>query len=161
MKFFKKYKHVGYSYPAVPNGWVPIAERVIRDIERVMWPQRWLPRPAKRLIHRLATDNSVVRVRSWFWYRVRTRLTGGQMITDVKDKYATLRIYGSLSNAAHAIVERAEAECAATCEDCGRRGDEIAPGSRYPVVETVEIRGWYRNVCHECAAKYGEVEAEQ
>lgn len=92
MKLSSKYKHIWYSYPGVPPGWVPIVEKTIIEIKKAMWVQ-CLPLFIKRLIHYLATDNSCVRIRSRFWYKIRNKLTKGQIITDIKDKYGTLRIY--------------------------------------------------------------------
>lgn len=141
MKISEKYRHIGYSYPGVPKGWVPIVEKAIVDIEKVMWP-RWIPLFVKRLIHFLATDNSVVRIRSQFWYKVRKKLTKGQMITDIKDKFASLRIYGYFGKEIEAIIDRAETECEGTCETCG---------STYGV-RTVNY-GWIYNLCKGCRSK--------
>ena len=54
MKISEKYKHIGYSYPSVPEGWLKIVEKAIVDIEKEMWP-RWIPMFIKRIIHYLAT----------------------------------------------------------------------------------------------------------
>jgi hypothetical protein len=50
MKTSEKYRHIGYSYPGVPNPWKPIVEKAIVEIEKEMWP-RWIPLFIKRLIH--------------------------------------------------------------------------------------------------------------
>ena len=54
-------------------------EKRIIDIEKIMWPQRWLPLFVKRWIHYLGTDNSVVRVKYRWALKLRDKLTGGQM----------------------------------------------------------------------------------
>lgn len=141
MKFHEKYSHVGYSYAGVPNAWVTIVEQAIREIEKVMWP-RWLPMPVCRLIHWLATGDSVVRVKYWWAYRLRERLTGGQIIMDIKEKYATLRIYGSFGGKINDIIRRAEKECNQTCQDCGSKTE----------VEKVNL-GWVYNLCATCTTK--------
>jgi hypothetical protein len=138
MKVSDKYRHIGYSYPGVPKGWVEIVEKTIVEIEREMWP-RWIPLFIKRWIHYLATGNSVVRVRSHFWYKVRKRLTKGQMVTDIKDKFATLRIYGHFGEGIEKIVGKAEDECFATCEKCGSQNK----------VRTVG-KNWFYNLCKSC-----------
>lgn len=138
MEFYKKYQHVGISHPGVPDGWIPIVEKAIVAIEKEMWPS-WMPFPIKRLIHWLATGNSVVYVKYWWAYRLRCRLTKGQMITDIKEKYATLRIYGYFSEEIDAIIDLAEAECDATCQTCGSRND----------VRTTAT-GWLYNLCVTC-----------
>ena len=141
MKIYKKYKHIGYSYPGVPDGWVTIVEKAIVDIERVMWP-RWIPLFIKRWIHYLATDNSVVRVKYRWANNLRNRLTGHCMIMDIKEKYATLRIYAFSSEAIDKIIEKAEIDCDNTCQNCGSTES----------VETIDT-GWVYNLCGECRKK--------
>ena len=142
MKTSEKYRHIGYSYPGVPKGWQAIVEKTIVEIEKAMWP-RWIPMFIKRKIHYLATGNSVVRVKSRFWNKVRSWLTGGQMVHDIKDKYASLRIYGNFGKEIDAIVEKAEAQCFGTCEKCGSQQK----------VRTVG-KNWVYNLCKSC--RYGK-----
>ena len=142
MEFSKKYDHVGYSYPAVPKTWVPIVKKAVIAIEKEMWP-KYIPLFLKRWIHYLATGNSVVRIRNKFWNKVKNKLTHSMIITDIKDKYATLRIYGYFNDKIHKIIEQAELDCDNTCELWGsRRG-----------VRTVNDCGWYRQACHKCFPK--------
>ena len=140
-KFSKKYRHVGYSHLGVPEPWKPIVSKAVIEIEKIMWPQWWLPMFAKHLIHYLATDNSVVRVKYWWAYNLRLKLAKGQ-ISDIKDKYATLRIYGSFSDEQYKIIDQAEKECDETCEWCGSKED----------VKTIDY-GWIYNLCIECRIK--------
>lgn len=139
MKSYKKFPHIGYAYAAVPDSWVPIVEKAIAQIEKVMWP-RWMPMFLKRKIHYWATGNSIIRVRSRFWYKVRDYLTGNQIITDIKSKYAQLRIYGFFGNEIEYIIEKAEKECERTCEMCGHQGDDVK----------ISGQGWYYNLCDKC-----------
>ena len=141
MKISEKYRHVGYSYPGVPKGWVPIVEETIIKIEKEMWPS-WIPMFLKRKIHYWATDNTVVKVKSRFWYKIRTKLTSGQQISDIKDKFATLRIYGYFGEEISNIIERAEKECSETCETCGSKDG----------VRAINY-GWIYNLCKDCRAK--------
>lgn len=138
MKFRDKYIHVGYSNPSVPDGWVKIVEKAIIEIEKEMWP-RWIPKFIKRKIHYLATGNKIHLVRSHFWNKVRSYLTNGQMITDVKDKYASLRIYGYFGESIEKIIDDADTECTITCEKCGSQDG----------VRTVG-HGWIYNLCKSC-----------
>jgi hypothetical protein len=138
MKISEKYKHIGYSYPGVPKGWQHIVEKTIEDIEKAMWPS-WIPMFIKRKIHYLATGNSVVRVKYRFWHKVRNKLTKGQIITDIKDKFAELRIYGHFGPEIEAIIDRAEDECYRTCERCGGNQN----------VRTIG-KGWLYNLCKNC-----------
>jgi hypothetical protein len=141
MKISEKYRHVGYSYPGVPKGWVRIVEDTIVEIERAMWP-RWIPLFVKRWIHYMATGNSVVRVKSRFWYKVRTKLTKNMIITDIKDKYATLRIYGYFNKEVGDIISKASKKCSETCETC----------SSIYGVRAVDY-GWVYNLCKDCRSK--------
>jgi hypothetical protein len=141
MKISEKYRHIGYSYPGVPKGWVRIVEDAIVKIERAMWP-RWIPLFVKRWIHYMATGNSVVRVKNRFWYKVRTKLTKNMIITDIKDKYASLRIYGYFNKDIEAIISKASKKCSETCETCS---------STYGV-RSVDY-GWVYNLCTDCRSK--------
>ena len=138
MEVYKKYRHIGYSYPGVPNGWKGIVEKAISDIEKEMWP-RWMPIFIKRIIHYLATGDSVARINYRFWNKVRSKLTKNQMVTDIKDKYASLRIYGYFGPEIEEIVKKAENECYRTCERCASKEN----------VRTVG-KGWLYNLCKSC-----------
>lgn len=139
MEFEKKYKHIGNSYLSVPAGWKPIVKKALIDIEKLMWP-RWMPKFIKRIIHWLATGGSVVRIKYWWAYNLRTKITGGATIRDIKEKYATLRIDGSFTHEMGEIVERAEKECKETCQDCGSKDS----------IECVEDWGWWSRYCKTC-----------
>ena len=141
MKISEKYRHIGYSYPGVPKAWVPIVEEAIVKIEKEMWPS-WIPMFLKRKIHFWATGNSVVRIESQFWYKVRTKLTKGQIIHDIKDKYASLRIYGNFNDAIEKIISEAEKKCENTCEKCG--SNESVKSVNY---------GWVYQLCKPCRMK--------
>ena len=105
--FSQKYSHVGYSYLSIPKQWESIVRVCIMDIEKLMWP-KYLPFWFKRLIHYLATGNSIVRVKYWWARNLRQRLTGGAMVTDIKDKFATLRIYGYFSEEMYNLIDEAD-----------------------------------------------------
>lgn len=136
--FTHRYRHVGYSHLGVSSCWKPTVQKCVIEIEKLMWP-RWMPFWLKRLIHYLATGNSVVRVKYWWAHNLRRWITKGAMITDIKDKYATLRIYGYFSEPMHKLVEDAEKECSKICEECGSRDD-------VKITDT----GWVYNLCAKC-----------
>jgi hypothetical protein len=139
MEFYKKYRHIGNSYAGVPKYWVPVVEKHLKRIEKVMWPQWWMPLFVKRFIHFLATDNSVVRIRYRWAYKLRNKLTGHQIIQDIKEKYGTLRIYGYHGKEIDDIITEAENECDNTCQDCGSNNE----------VKCVN-NGWVYALCQEC-----------
>ena len=138
MSTYKKYIHIGYSSAGVPKGWVPLVEKAIVDIERVMWP-RYLPFFLKHWIHYLATGNSVVRVKYRWAYKLRSWLTNDQIILDIKDKFAGLRIYANAGKEIYTIIDKVTEACDNTCENCGSH-------------ENVEIVGthWVYNLCKKC-----------
>jgi len=139
--FYKKYRHVGYSYPSVPKGWKPIVKNAIVEIEKEMWP-RWIPFFIKKAIHYLATGNSVVQIKYQWAYKLRSKLTDSCMISDIKEKYATLRIYTYGNEKINAIIEMAENLCDTTCMECGSMTD----------VEVVNSR-WVSILCKKCKNK--------
>jgi hypothetical protein len=93
----------------------------------------------KRWIHYWATGNSVVRVKSKFWNKIENKLTNGQIIFDIKDKYATLRIYGTFNDVCYKIIEEAEDKCENTCEVCSSTSN----------VKDINL-GWVFNLCPSC-----------
>jgi hypothetical protein len=137
--FSEKYRHVGYSYPSVSSGWKDIVEQAVIRIEKIMWPQKYLPLFVKRLIHYLATGNSVVRIKYYFFHDIRNRLTNNQILTDIKDKYAGLRIYGYYCKDIEKIIDNAVEHCDNTCENCGSKEDVKISG-----------KNWYVNLCINC-----------
>jgi hypothetical protein len=139
MDFYRKYKHIGNSYASVSRGWKPIVEKALVEIERKMWP-RWIPMFIKRLIHYLATGNSIVRVKYHWAYKLRSKLTHSQMIQDIKVKYADLRIYGHFGGEIDDIIRIASSECDKTCETCGSRDN----------VKYTEETGWAEIACYVC-----------
>lgn len=138
-----RYKHIGYCYPSVPLGWVPLVQDTIIKIEKAMWPW-YLPRFLKLLISKLATDHSVVRVRSYFWYRIKQFFTKGQTIMDIKEKYATLRIYGYYGAEIEAIINEAEKRAVYTCAVCGKYEGPV---------KTYLLNGWWTTLCDDCRDK--------
>jgi hypothetical protein len=96
----------------------------------------------KRKIHLWGTGNSVVRVKNKIWYRIRQKLTKGQVIMDIKDKYATLRIYGFFGDEIRTIIKEATKECSETCESCGSKDGVKTTG-----------KGWIYNLCRSCRNK--------
>ena len=62
-----------------------------------------------------------------------------KIITDIKDKFATLRIYGHFGEEIEKIIEQAEDECYKTCERCGGKEKVRSVG-----------KGWIYNLCKTC-----------
>ena len=135
-----KYRYMGYTHLSIPDGWVPIVKQMLRDIDKKIRPW-YIPRFVLNWIYLLAHGNSVVRVRSWFFYRIIQKIPvfSKCFISDIKDKYAELRVYGSFSPEIEKIVDAAVEKSNFTCERCG---------STYKV--EVKDYGWLYTLCQSC-----------
>ena len=134
-----KYAYLGNSYPGVPDPWKPIVMNMLRDIDKEIRPW-FIPRFICNWIQWLAMRNSGVSINNYFWYNLISKIRKNTTIFDIKDKYATLRVYGSFNNKCQAIVDKAEAECDNTCEYCGSTNN----------VTDMAVKGWVTNLCEPC-----------
>lgn len=57
----------------------------------------WTPFWFLNLLHLFGRDNSIVRCRNIKIFTLCSRLTNGIMVTDIKEKWGTLRIYGNFT----------------------------------------------------------------
>lgn len=163
---FKKYRHLGYNYPGVPSGWEPIVLDTLKRIDKVARPKwmpmclahlleflahgrtspqgyKWLPRPIRWVIGWFKPYGRVVSVRYWWAYRLHQRLIECS-ITDIKEKYAELRIYGYWNEEVDKIVEEATDKADRTCQFCGLEDEK-----NVKIIGT----GWYYNTCRKCMYK--------
>ena len=145
------YRYLGYTYPSVPDGWEPIVRQMLRDIDRKIRPW-YVPRFILNWMYWLASGNSVVRVRSRFFYNFNKRFAVFRkcFITDIKDKYGGLRVYGGFSDEVEKIVDAAVQKCDTTCEKCGSE-EEVK------IVNT----GWLFNFCIQCRLNVYKKNIEQ
>jgi hypothetical protein len=67
-------------------------------------------------------------------------------ITQIKQKFSTLRIYGVFPDNIQKIIDATEVKCNNTCEFCGN-----------PNTTHVMVKSWVRNLCATCEEqkKYG------
>jgi len=137
-RIFKGYTYLGYTYLSVPDPWKPIVRKLIKDIDRLVRPW-YIPAIILNAINLLATNGSVVYVRSFFWLHILESITKGVRISDIKDKYAGLRVYGSFTDAIDALIAQAETDCENTCEKCGSHNDVQEYGKH-----------WVYSYCKEC-----------
>lgn len=91
----------------------------------------------------MAFGNSICYIKYRPWYYIHHKLTKGVLITDIKDKYAGLRIYGYFNEEIDKIIDWAEDECSKTCEKCGSK-DDVQNWS------VIKSRGWVYNYCIDC-----------
>lgn len=142
MNRFKKYSYIGYHYPSVSTYWLPVIEEMFKRIDKQVRPW-FIPRFILNIINYWATENSVVRVESWFWYNIFTKIIPVK-IYDIKDKYAELRVYGSFTKEVEDIADWAVNECEKICEKCGSKADVKYCGKR-----------WIYNYCIDCRVEAG------
>ena len=145
------YRYMGYTHLSIPDGWVPIVKQMLRDIDREIRPW-YVPRFILNWMYWLASGNSVIRIRSRFFYNFKKRFAAFRkcFITDIKDKYGGLRVYGMFSDEVEDIVNSAIQKCDITCEKCGSSDK----------VESIDL-GWIYTFCNSCKLDAHKQEVEQ
>lgn len=132
----KKYRYLGYTWMSVPEHWKPVVLEVFKEMDK--YRPKLMPRFLLCFLHYLATGGSVVRVKYWWAYNLMKK-TYPYTITQIKDKYGTLRIYGSFNEHIQKVIDDAENKCLNICESCGSK-------------ESVELIGvgWVYCLCKKC-----------
>lgn len=135
--FLKRYRHCGTIYPAVPKGWQDIVVQAVIDMEKHMWVG-WLPRFVKCWIYDLSKKYE-------FFKKLKDRLTNdGHHISQIKEKFAGLRIYGYYNEACQKIVSVAETLCDRTCQKCSSMNNPKKTNG-----------SWVKNLCKSCMEEEG------
>lgn len=134
---FKKYRYLGAVAPETPEVWKPIVFKMIQDIDRIVKPE-YVSRWFLNWLYDKARDSRGLVIRP-FLDKILNKLIDDINITQIKQKFATLRVYGIFNKNVEVIVKATEAICANTCEDCGRNG-----------TSNVMVRGWVKNLCSDC-----------
>lgn len=105
-----KYKYLGYTFnlfePEVGEPYEAI-QSIIRLVDKKARPW-WCPRFMLNLLHLYGNDNSIARVRNRMLHNLHKKLTKGYLITDIKEKFGTLRIYGRFCDEVDAAVNEVE-----------------------------------------------------
>lgn len=91
----EKYKYLGITYNIFKKDSEPyyILNNFIKNVDKMVKPW-WCPRWFLRYLHLFGDDNSIVRVRNRKLHDLRNKITNGVLITDLKGKWGTMRIYG-------------------------------------------------------------------
>ena len=84
-----------------------IIEDFIKFVDNYVKP-KWCPRFLLNLLHLFGNDNSIIRVRNWRLSNFKNYLTDNIMITDIKIKYGTIRIYGYFPEEIETEIRRIE-----------------------------------------------------
>ena len=92
---YHKWMYLGYTYNIFNEGeeGYQILDDFIAWVDKKARPW-WCPKLVLRLLHLIGNDNSIVRVR-WRWaYKLHHWILGGVFFTDIKTKYDYVCIYG-------------------------------------------------------------------
>lgn len=93
----REYSYLGYTW------WSPDSKEYLyilefyKAVDKVARPW-WCPKFFLRLTFLLGNDNSIVRVRSRKISNLHNKITKGIMITDLKWKFESFRIYGRFTD---------------------------------------------------------------
>lgn len=147
----KKYRYLGYTYVDV-SGWNKIVNELLDNLDKLRpW---YLPRMLLNIMYYLAYGNSIVITRSRFWARIFDKYIYPKInylrITDIKEKYGTLRIYyNGGNNLVNLLIDCTTLLSESICYECGSYDSNC---------EIIPINGWYTNVCTKCRIKYNKKE---
>ena len=88
-----KYTYLGYAFYYPGKIDETLLKMFFKKVDKVARPW-WCPKFVLRLLHLYGNDNSIVRVKYWWAHNLFNKITKGVMITDMKWKYDSYRIYG-------------------------------------------------------------------
>jgi len=129
---FKKYRYLGQVAPEVPKSWEPHIMEMLIKLDKIA-RHKFIP---------LFLLNFISDV----FPSLLEELMPSIFITQIKQKFGALRIYGTFTPRAQEIVTKTESLCNNTCEYCGN-----------PNTTHVMVKSWVRNLCATCkeVKKYG------
>lgn len=120
---FSKYDYLGVIYPEVPLSWEKHILDMLKLVDHRVRPW-FLP---KWFFNEYCDSDMLISIHNKVYF------------TQIKQKFGTLRIYGTFSPEIEVIVRRTESLCNNICEECGKSG-----------TENTTIKGWVKNICLEC-----------
>lgn len=131
-----KYRYLGRVSLCLPEYWKPIVLNLYKDLDKQIRPW-YIP----RFVCNYLSDKNSFYILS---------ITRDNFITQVKDKFATLCVYGTFDDQCQKIVNSYRVKCNNTCEYCG-----VDKDTRH-----VGIKGWVRNLCPDCIIKLKNNESD-
>lgn len=135
---FIKYRYLGMVGPEVPNVWKPTILKMIIKIDEIVKP-KYIPRSVLNLLNDLSYRKGK---EFWFFHNWLNKLVKDINITQIKQKFAGLRVYGTFNDEIQKVINEAEVICNNTCEYCGTTG-----------TTNTMVKGWLRNLCPKCKEK--------
>lgn len=129
---FKKYKYLGQVIPEVPKVWENHILDMLSELDKLSRPKF----VSKGLLNFLSSA----------YPALLRKFIPNIQITQIKQKFATLRITGTFNKTAQSIINNTIFLCNNTCEFCGN-----------PNTTHVTVKSWVRNLCSTCkeVKKYG------
>jgi len=134
----RKYRYFVFTSLDVSEFWEPTVITMIKDIDKHIKP-KLIPRFVINMMYDLGYAG---KKGNRYWQQMLSSFTSGTTISQIKSKFATLRVYGDFNSDVRNIVKIAEDSCNNICESCG------AVGASHTV-----IKGWVTNLCPACKEK--------
>ncbi|MGV8961943.1 MAG: hypothetical protein ACOH2V_01000 [Candidatus Saccharimonadaceae bacterium] len=135
---FLKYKYLGNVMPSIPKVWEPIVLKMLIDIDVIVRPW-YIPKfimnymvGKKRKPISVDLFHKIIDSRIDF-------LLQDVYISQIKQKFASLRVLGTFSTQIQKIVTDTEMLCKNTCEICGKSDTSF-----------VTVKSWVKNLCTQC-----------
>lgn len=121
-----EYSYLGYAYYHVnSDGTIYDEEQLIKEflqkVDKIVKPW-WCPRFILRLLDLFGNDNSIVRVRNRFLHNLFNKITKGIIITDMKWKWSSYRIYGYFTDEIELIAQETISKI-----ELLEKGGQVAP----------------------------------
>jgi hypothetical protein len=104
-----KYSYLGVYWNIFNEGTdnYNILDKFIKDVDKIVKP-KYIPRWFLNLLHLWGNDNSIIKVRNRRISQYKDKLTKSILITDIKIKYGTIRIYGYFPQSIEDLITEVE-----------------------------------------------------
>lgn len=129
---FKKYRYLCQGNPEVPATWEPLILTMLEKLDAIA-RHKFIPRFFLNYLSRT-------------FPQLLEEFMPSIYITQIKQKFGALRVYGVFTDEAQEIINKTIAICDDTCEFCGNNH-----------TSHVMVKSWVRNLCTTCkeVKKYG------
>jgi hypothetical protein len=134
---FKKCEYLGRVYPETSQHWYPPILEMLEKMDKVA-VSKWTPRWFLKLVYKTALYKNG-RVRFESVYKLFKKMVKIE-ITQIKSKFAGLRVYGDFPNEVTPMIQQAEIHCDLICENCGSMEQ----------TRQVVVNRWVTNLCKNC-----------
>lgn len=101
----REYSYLGYTWWSPDSKEYPYILDFYKAVDKVARPW-WCPKFFLRLTFLLGNDDSIVRVRNRKISNLHSKITKGIMITDLKWKFESFRIYGRFTDELYDLSDK-------------------------------------------------------